>query len=118
MKYFLLALLAVAGTAHASDWTAADTNREAAFAVLETIDLAQTRWMSKHEPRFSENVPYYGKYPSTGRVDMTFAAEYVVHFAVSRALPERYRKPFQIISISAEAFCVSKNAHIGVKLDF
>ncbi len=111
-------LLGLLSPAFADPWTGADTVRELAFDGAATLDWAQTRWIVSHEPQFHEVNPILGRRPPIGTVDLYFLSSLALHAAVSRALPETWRQPWQYATLGIEAGFVGYNAELGIHFRF
>jgi hypothetical protein len=99
----------------ARQWNARDTVLEGAMLALLVVDWRQTRNIAAHPSLWEETNPILGAHPSAARVDAWFAASAVAHVAAAYVLPPRWRTPFQLLSISAEGLCVSRNFAIGIR---
>jgi len=102
----------------ADDWSVADRNREIAYFTLDAADWLQTRYIATHPDGYGELNPILGRHPSLGKVNMYFAGGSVAQFVVADVLPERWRKPWQILNISVESWCVGKNLSIGIRFQW
>lgn len=117
MKAFLLALLLVASTAHAAEWTPADTHRELAFTGLLLLDTLQTHNIA-HVPTYQEENPILGHHPSNAAVNRYMLGCAVGHYVISRLLPEQDRRYWQWLTIGVEGSIVAHNFYIGVHAPF
>lgn len=117
MKAVFLIVLMVSGCANGG-WTRADTYRQAAMITVSGADWLQTRQIAKNPDKFYEMNPILGKHPSTGEVDLYFAASLAAHTAIAMALPPKYREFWQYFWIGAEAATVAHNLDVGVKIQF
>jgi hypothetical protein len=113
----LLLAASLVGSAVAQDRPLIDRT-EAAYLTLLAIDWSQTRYIAKNPDRFREINPLLGEHPSLGKVNNYFVASALVNIAAVHYLPERYRKPFQYLTIGFEATTVAHNYSIGIKLDW
>lgn len=102
----------------AQEWTPTDTAYEAAYLVLHTADWAQTRYIAAHPEQFNEDNKILGNNPSDSEVNRYFILTGLLHAGIAYALPERWRRGFQIVTIGIEAGVVSNNYQIGVQLKF
>ena len=131
LNFIFLSLLSF--SAVADEWTTADTSREVTYQVIQAVDWAQTRsivrgqcWYINGDSRNAcvggigryEMNPILGTRPSLDRVDIYFVASAVVHYLISDTLPEKYRAPFQYVSIVYEAGVVNRNFHLGIGAKF
>lgn len=106
------------GAAHAAEWTSSDTKREFAFQGLWAIDALQTRNIAAHPDKWREQNNYLGAHPTIGAVDRYFIAGSVLHAGVSYLLPEKYRAPFQYVTIGIETGYVANNLSLGIGAKF
>ncbi|MDO8536816.1 MAG: hypothetical protein Q7R94_01055 [bacterium] len=97
-----------------SNWTKTDTLLELGYASLHITDWGQTLTISR-DPRFAEGNPILGPKPPRGKVNVYFAGTLVGHVLVSRLLPRKPRRVFQILTIGIEGFVVAHNFKHGVK---
>lgn len=122
MFKFLFILLFISTPAFASDWTAADTKREAVYLTLHFIDYKQTLAIPDRCKIFGgscrELNPILGKYPHEDKVAAYFVGAAVLQYTIARALPAEYRKAFQYISIGCGLGFVAHNFSIGIKAKF
>ena len=116
LKLFLIALL-LPSFACADEWTSVDTNREIAYQSLAIVDWLQTRNIARDPGYWEQNV-ILGSHPSIARINQYFALTGIAHYFVSKALPEKYRAPFQYVSIGVEVGAVGHNFSIGVSAKF
>ena len=125
----LLLLAALAGPASAqglslpaatwgSNWTTADTLRQAAVTALLVVDWQQTRWAMEHPSKYREINSALGESPSTGRLNNYTAISIVGHAAVSVLLPTEWRHGWQYVWIGIEAHTVYRNHKVGVRMEF
>ena len=118
MKIIFCLFLLIPVATQASDWTSADTKREAVYLVLHTVDWSQTRNIARNPDRFYEQNSILGSHPSTSQVDQYFVATAALQFAVAYYLPAEYRKAFQYISIGHDAGYMAHNFSIGINTKF
>ena len=114
-------MIAFCFSANADDWSFSDTNREAAFQVLNIIDWGQTRYISNHADEFyeQESAQFIGKHPTSGKVDAYMAESAVLHLIVSKLLPVgAWREAFQYITIGGKLNATIGNASIGIHMEF
>ena len=116
LKLFLIALL-LPSFAYAEEWTSADIKREVAYQSIAVVDWLQTRNIAR-DPCYYEQNKILGSHPSIARVNQYFALTGIAHYFVSKALPEKYRIPFQYISIGVEVGAVGHNFSIGINARF
>lgn len=117
MKRLLLSLALVATTAHAADWTVADTHRELAFTGLLVLDTLQTHDIA-HAPTYQEENPILGSHPSNASINRYMLGCAIGHYLISRALPAEDRKYWQWLTIGVEGSIVAHNFYIGVHAPF
>ena len=115
MKFILVAIFIFPSFAHADEWTSADTYREVAYQSLAAVDWLQTRSIAKDPAQWCEQNTYLGKHPSVQSVNRYFALTGLAHVAISKMLPEKYRAPFQYVSIGVEVGAVAHNFSIGIE---
>jgi predicted secreted Zn-dependent protease len=90
-------------------WSKADTVRQLAFTSLLVVDWVQTRnnasdgWQGVKELN-----PILGSKPDTTTVDLYILGAMLGHFAVSIALPPKYRSHWQMFWIGVET-CADVN---------
>jgi len=98
-------------------WTKKDTAYQATFLILQTVDWLQTKEIARN-PRYYEQNPILGKYPSQNAVDFYFLSTAIAHSAVAYLLPKEYRRVWQCVFIGISAHCVARNYHIGIRINF
>lgn len=127
MKIIIVAFgIAVASTPIcASDWTKADTAREAAYLTLLVADWGQTRNIVRRaatgcdgDSTCIERNPFLGRNPSIRRVDSYFALSALTHVTISYLLPPDWRRGYQMFTIGFQAGIVGYNYSIGLNVDF
>ena len=123
-KFFFL--LFISTPAFADDWSKADAQREAAYLVLHTMDWAQTRQIAKNpqcvagqkEPCLSEENGILGDHPSVAEVNRYFILTGAAQYLIAKAVPEKYRAPFQYLTIGHDFGYVVHNYSIGIRIKF
>jgi len=116
-------------SAHASNWTKADTAREVVFQTLMVADWLQTRDISVNNCRvltelkpgqrcWEEANPILGPSPTLDEVNTYFAVTMLGHYLVSRMLKPKYRKYWQYAWIAIEGGVVANNLQVGVGFRF
>ena len=116
MRIAVAALLLIqAMNANAAQCTRADTAREIVYQSLAAIDWMQTQDIARHYGYHETNI-ILGKHPNNARINTYFALTGIAHYAVATMLPEKYRAPFQYISIGVEVGAVYNNWSVGLHL--
>jgi len=115
---FIILLVVVSCACPRSDWTRADSMREASYLALHVLDWGQTLDIADHPEKFYERNPILGEHPSRGEVNRYFAAGMVLHPVVSYLLPRPYREWWQYSTIGLEMVVVGNNARIGIGMGF
>ena len=82
----------ITGGCATGGWTKADTARQAAFVTVTAMDWMQTRQIAQNPDKYRELNPILGEHPSTGEVDVYFAAAIAAHTGIAMALPPDYRR--------------------------
>ena len=118
MKTILLIILLFPSLVMADEWSTGDTKREVSFQTLWLIDYAQTRNIAANPYKWYEQNNYLGAHPTTGAVNRYFLVGSILHFGVSKLLPEKYRAPFQYGTIAIEVGYVAHNYSIGISAKF
>jgi len=130
----LIVLLLAAPSTRALDrWTWQDTAWEAGYFGLALLDWRQTIYIaSPHGVNFPapgstywppayphhEINPVLGSHPSIGRVTTYFALTSAAHLGIALALPNPWRRCFQVGTVGLEGFMVARNYHLGVSVHF
>lgn len=117
MKLLCVLFLLFPAASPASDWTKADTAREATYLALHVADWGQTRDIANN-PGYWETNPILGEHPSIRRVDTYFVFTGILHVGVAYLLPSRWREAFQLTTTGIEAAFVYSNNSIGLKVHF
>lgn len=119
MKTILVAaLLLITPSAHADDWSTADSYREAAYLTLHVADWLQTRQIAKNPDQWRETNYILGAHPSTNAVDAYMISVAAIQLAIAYALPSGYRDAFQYISIGHKAGYVQRNLELSIRVKF
>lgn len=119
LRHILLAVLMLVGLpARAADpWSRADIIRETAVVTVSTADWLQTIELTQRMGRPELN-PLLGPHPTRGEINRYFAASILLHVAITRALPARFRPAWQYGSIGWELAIVGHNASVGIRVTF
>jgi len=118
MKTAILAvLLLVSIPAVADEWTTGDTYREATYLSLLAVDWAQTRDCLRRPGCYEENT-LLGAHPKQSSLDAYVVLEGLAHIAIAKMLPEKYRAPFQYITIGMEGNATFRNLSLGSSIKF
>lgn len=99
-------------------WTGGDTVRELIDLEFRMFDLWQTRYIARHPDKFFETNNFLGEHPSIEEVNRFFLITAITHFAISYALPRKYREAWQYITIGVRFNTVQKNKAIGIQFEF
>lgn len=120
MKIIALSItfLFISSLCHAEEWTKSDTKRELVYMIFHVADWSQTLYISNHLEERHEINKVLGKYPSKSKVNLYFASTAVGHYVVSKALPPKWRKRWQYITIAVESGTVARNYKLGCKFEF
>jgi|GEM_PF-2078175 len=118
----LVVALGVAVPARAGDrrWTATDWAMGAAFVAAVVSDYGQTRYVLAHHPAVYETNPLLGRDPSDARLLTVCVGAVAVHAAVAVALPTKWRRYWQLVTVTA-AFTNDYGiavAHGGLRFSF
>ena len=117
-KFILALLLLVSSSAFADEWSTGDTYREATFQTLWAIDALQTHTIAENPDQWNEENSYLGLHPTIGAVNRYFLVGSVLHAGIAYLLPEKYRAPFQYVTIGSEVGYVAHNYSIGISAKF
>jgi hypothetical protein len=113
----LLAVVLLAGTAQAAEWTGVEVAKEAAVLALFAIDARQTMDI-KNVPGLYEVNPVLGRFPSDVRVRNYFLTAALVHVGVAHALPTKYRNWLIDGTLALEVVVIGNNKRIGLSARF
>lgn len=91
---------------------------EITWQALWFADWSQTRQIAKAPESYFERNKILGAHPSTGNVDAYFAVGAVAHYAITQALPPRWRETWQAVTIVYQAGTVVQNYQIGLQVKF
>ena len=86
-----------------------------AYNVVSAIDMLQTREIQSN-PEFTELNPLIGD--SDSEIVGYFVAKSILHYGVTRILPEQYRTGWLSISIVPSILAIDNNHSIGVNMKF
>ena len=126
MKIFLVVtFLVVPFAVHAEEsnrkWSKIDRVFQATSILAIAADWNQTRQIAKNPKLYYENgvaEVVLGRHPSLSRVNWYFAGSMILNTAIAYALPNPYRRMFQIGSIVYEAYWINNNYGIGIRINF
>lgn len=86
-----------------------------AYNVVSAVDMLQTREIQSN-PRYTELNPLIGD--SDTEIAGYFVAKSILHYGITRILPEQYRTGWLSISIVPSILAVENNHSIGVSIGF
>ena len=86
-----------------------------AYNIVSAVDMLQTREI-QNNPRYTEMNPLIGD--SDGEIVGFFVAKSILHYGVTRILPEKYRTGWLSLSIVPSIVAVENNHRIGVDIKF
>lgn len=101
-----------------AQWTADALSLEGAYELVAAMDWAQTRTVAENPQSWHEYNSILGRHPSVAAVDNFFLAGAVLHPVVTAALPDAYRRWWQIGTLSIESAIVGRNRFIGLRMSF
>ncbi len=115
--FLLLCFLCLSGCASSSEWTRAATRWEIAFQVVNMAD-AYTTMQIRHTAGIEEKNwltrELIGAFPVEQDVALLFAAYGIGHYLISRSLPERWRRYYQIGTMGYSIALVINNCQLGL----
>jgi len=131
MSKFILAVLllvSVPSFAFADEWSTGDTWREVSFQGLWLIDALQTHKITESASACNlgesnqvqgcsylhEQNNYLGLHPTIGAINRYFLVGSALHAGIAYILPEKYRAPFQLVTIGVEVGDVGNNISLGI----
>lgn len=113
----LLFFLCLSGCASNAEWTNVDKNLEWTFQVVNVLDAYTTAQM-RHDPVWDERTwptrQLIGSNPSEGEVVVLFATYGISHYLIARALPIKWRRYYQVGTISYSTALVINNCQLGL----
>ena len=117
------AIMAIAGillifNPNAEHMTKEQKVMQGTYLGVHAIDWSQTRYIAKHPDEHSELNPILGSHPSTDEVDVYFLSTALLHTGITKSLPDKYRKYWQMFTIGVEVGVVERNMRLGIKVDF
>ncbi len=86
-----------------------------AYNLVSAVDMLQTREIQSN-PEFTEMNPLIGD--SDSEVIGFFVAKSILHYSITRLLPEEYRTGWLTISIVPSILAIDNNHSIGVNMKF
>jgi len=111
----LLTLLTLVGCAHEDPWTRKDTAYELAYVVAISADAYSTSQIQYHK-NIIEKQPIthaiLGNNPSTSGTWQYFASIALTHYLISRALPQKYRRWWQVGGATYHSYFILNNCNI------
>ena len=86
-----------------------------AYNIVSAVDMLQTREI-QNNPAYTEMNPLIGD--SDGEIVGYFVAKSILHYGITRIIPEKYRTGWLTISIVPSIVAVGNNHSIGVDMKF
>ena len=116
--FCILLLLTNVSISYSNDnkWITEDTIYQAIFSGLLIIDWLQTKEAVSNG--IKENNFILGPHPSQNSIDAFGASVIIGHLVVSKILPIKYRRYWQVFTIGIESKNVNHNYKIGVRINF
>lgn len=97
--------------------TPAETEKQLAYTALHFIDYRQTLAIRTTDT-VKETNPILGPKPTRTVTSLYFATTLVAHWVVTYTLPPNYREPWQNGTILLQLAVTSRNAQLGLTLNF
>ena len=114
---FLLIVIAFVLSGCATDWTQQDTRYELAFQVINAAD-AYTTSRIRHTNNVHEvnllTVSLIGRQPTASDVALLFSTYGISHYLIAKALPEKWRRYYQVSSFIAVTYVVIENCQLDL----
>lgn len=115
MWKIVITIILLSSPAMAFDqWDRTDYTLLATMTAAQVVDWRQTRRISEAPATFHEINPLIGRHPDPGRVDMYFAASWLLKIGVAHVLPSDYRKLWLSGMIGMSLGLVVHNDSIGI----
>lgn len=108
----IAAVLATSGCAANGQWTPEDTTREVVWQGLNAVDAWQTTGIRERDDLQESALitrAVIGSQPETADTVLYFATSALIHYAISRALPEELRPWWQGGTIAYSGALVLNN---------
>ena len=86
-----------------------------AYNIVSAVDMLQTREIQSN-PKYTEVNPLIGD--SDTEIAGYFVAKSILHYGITRIIPEKYRTGWLTISIVPSIVAVGNNHSIGVDMKF
>lgn len=115
MRYLLLLLALVCGTAHAQ-WTEEQRTLAGMYMVAHVIDWGQSRRIARDG--WTEFNPILGRHPSMGRVNTYFVLTPLIGALVLDAMPSRHRTAALKVVTTLQIATVARNHYLGIRVSF
>ena len=114
---FFLMLQGCSGTGFQNTDPLSKTDRLGivAYNLASTVDMLQTREIQSN-PNYTEVNPLIGD--SDTEIAGYFVAKSILHYGITRIIPEKYRTGWLTISIVPSIVAVGNNHSIGVDMKF
>jgi hypothetical protein len=117
MKGLLIILVFLTGCSHADSWRRSDTMLQLAVTGVMIADAVTTSRIQYHPPHY-ESGPvarqFLGRQPSTSDTYQYFGTVAVTSYLISRALPHRWRRYWQVWGIGVHGYAVGQNCNNGL----
>jgi len=81
------------------------------------VDVGQSDHFSSKTGAYETN-PFLPRYPSRHQMELFGVGVIAVHCGISIALPKKYRRNWQMITIGMEGLGVARNFHLGWDIRF
>ena len=102
----------------ASDSSDSFRSLEIAYQVVSLADMAQTLEISRNPNKYKELNPILGSHPSKDKVIPFFIAGGLIHYGISKSLPDKYVPAWQEVSLFVETANVGRNYSMGLGIKF
>jgi len=116
-KLILLLLILFLSTSIAGkELTKPEKVGELAFQTVNFIDMMQTLEIVQHDDLYYETNPILGKHPQQHEVLLYFMARGVLHYEVTKWLPEKFRITWLTVTFLPQIPLIEHNHNLGIRI--
>ena len=115
-KLLLLILFLFPFTANSEELSKPEKIGELSFQVVNFIDMMQTLEIVQHDDLYYETNPILGKHPQQHEVLTYFMIRGVMHYEITKWLPEKYRFTWLTVTFLPQLPLLEHNHNLGIRI--
>lgn len=117
MLRILVFVVLFSGCAADSSWSRKDTTWEVAYQLVNAVDAVTTSRIQQHQDIIEGGWPtaaILGRNPGASDTAVLFMTYGISHYLIVRALPGRWRRSYQAITLGVSSWSVVVNCRNGL----